>query len=135
MNNPKLLIIDNAKNLSLLYKEELQEDGYEVDIANSVPEAKVLLNMKLYNLLILDTRLKNGFDHDGIWSKLNYNNNEIPVIIVSGAPMSEVEKKPLLYNAYIQKSSDMSPLKEKVKDILNKYFASDRDGIRVQNVS
>ena len=83
MEKYRLLIIDDARNLSLLYQEEFQEEGYEADIARSIPDARVLLNMKLYDLIIVGIRLKKDFDHENIWSELNLMIQEIPVIIVS----------------------------------------------------
>jgi DNA-binding response OmpR family regulator len=121
MDKPRLLIIDDAKNLSLLYKEELQEEGYDVDVANSIPDASVFLNMKSYDLMIIGTRLKKNIDNDIIYSRLNLSKNEIPVIVV-GTPLSESETKSFAYDAYIEKSSDTLPLKEKVNEIINNFY-------------
>ncbi|MFA6472906.1 MAG: hypothetical protein WCU00_12790 [Candidatus Latescibacterota bacterium] len=121
MEKHRLLIIDDATNLLLLYKEEFQEEGYEVDVVNSIPDAHILLNIKLYDLIIVGIRLERDFDHENIWSGLNLMRNEIPIIIVSGTPMHESGGKPLSLIGYIEKSSDLLPLKEKVYELVNKY--------------
>ena len=121
MEKHRLLIIDDAANLLLLYKEEFQEEGYEVDVVNSISDAHILLNKKLYDLIIVGIMLEKDFDYENIWSGLNLMINEIPVIIVSGTPMYESGGKRLSLIGYIEKSSDLLPLKEKVYKLINKY--------------
>lgn len=122
MDRPKLLIIDDAVNLSLFYKEELLDEGYDVDVANSLPDAHKLLNINSYDLMIVETHLKGKKDFDSLCTLLNNNIYELPVIINTGTPLSQFDKKLCSFKAYIEKSSDIMPLKEKVNEILNKFF-------------
>lgn len=118
MEKLRLLVIDDALNLSLLYKEELSDDGYEVDVANSVSDAHILLNTKSYHLVIAEKNLKDINNEVCIWDILKKIRWKIPVLINTGEPMSEIEKRQGSFETYIEKSSDVTQLKNKVKDIL-----------------
>ena len=122
MVRPRLLIIDEAINLSLLYKEELLEEGYDVDVANSIPEAKMFLEINTYNLMIVETRLKLKNDYKVLCAMLNNDFEGLPVIINTGTPMSEFDSNLCSFHAYIEKSSDLSLFKEIVNDTF-KYYA------------
>ena len=121
MVKPRLLIIDDAEYLTLLYKEELLDEGYDVDVANTISEARKLLKNKLYNLVIAEIELKEKNNYVNIWVTLNQMKNELPVLINTAKPLSDVEKKQYSFESYIEKSSDISLLKEKVKVVLDKY--------------
>ena len=122
MDRPRLLIIDDAVNLSLFYREELLDEGYEVDVAHSLPDAHKLLDINSYDLMIVETNLKGSKDFDNLCTLLNNNIYELPVIINTGTPLSEFDKKMCSFKAYIEKSSDIMPLKEKVNDLLSETF-------------
>ena len=51
MNNYRILIVEDSINLGLLYKQEFEECGYDVDIGRSVTEAILLLNQHHYDLV------------------------------------------------------------------------------------
>jgi DNA-binding response OmpR family regulator len=121
MEKPRLLIIDDAEYLTLLYKEELLDEGYDVDVANTISEARKLLKNKLYNLVIAEIELKEKNNYVNIWDTLNQIKNELPVLINTAKQLSDVEKKQNSFESYIEKSSDISLLKEKVKVVLDKY--------------
>jgi DNA-binding response OmpR family regulator len=115
---PKLLIIDDAINLSLFYTEEFRDEGYEVDVANSLSDACKLLTINSYDLMIVEINLKGKQDSDNLCTMLNSNIYDIPVILNTGTPLPELEKRFSSFKAYIEKSSDIWPLKEKVNDVI-----------------
>ncbi len=51
---PRLLVVDDDKNLRTLYKEELGDEGYEVDCAASGSEALEMVKNNKPDLVILD---------------------------------------------------------------------------------
>ncbi len=116
MERPKVLIIDDAEYLSLLYKEELLDEGYDVDIANSFPDASELIEKKSYDLMIVEIMLKCEKNYREYITILNNKRNEIPVIINTGTPLTEIDEQILYsFQAYTEKSSDLSMLKDVVK--------------------
>ena len=50
----KLLVVDDDKNLRLLYEQELSDEGHEVALAGSGPEALDMLKKQRPQLIILD---------------------------------------------------------------------------------
>jgi len=123
MKNPRLLIIDESVNLILLYKQELEDAGYFVDIANSFKTAIECINKKLYDLIIIETKLKDIKEYNILQAKLN-DNRDIPLIINTASNNLKNESTLCSINAddCIAKSSNVSVLEEKVKDILYDFF-------------
>jgi DNA-binding response OmpR family regulator len=78
----RLLVVDDEKNLLLLYKSELQADGYAVDTTDRGEDALRMLEEKNYDLVVLDVRMP-GLDGIDLLSKLFGRDNSIPVIINS----------------------------------------------------
>jgi DNA-binding response OmpR family regulator len=118
MNEIKLLIVDDARNLSLLYKEELSEDGYEVDVANTDAEACFMLNNNSYHLVIAEKHFM--LDHDGmcIDNLLKTIEKKVPILINTGEPLSDDERN-VKFKKYIEKSSDISRFKEVVRGMIS----------------
>ena len=59
-----ILIIDDDKELSMLIQDMLEDNGYEVDVANSVFDAYSLLQGRMPHLILLDINLPDatGFE-------------------------------------------------------------------------
>ena len=53
MNNSRILVVDDEEDLCEILKFNLENEGYEVDTANSAEEA-LKLEISKYNLLLLD---------------------------------------------------------------------------------
>ena len=58
----KLLIVDDDKNLSMLYEQEFQDEGYEVVLAWCGPEALDYLKTDRPDLIVLDQKLSDSID-------------------------------------------------------------------------
>ena len=55
MNDYRILVVDDEEDLCEILKFNLENEGYEVDTANSAEEA-LKMNIGSYNLLLLDGR-------------------------------------------------------------------------------
>ena len=117
MNRYRLLVIEDALNLGLLYEQELNDDGYEVDIAQSYKSALEYLENKSYDLVILETMMKDTREIEKLQYKLNIDTN-LPVVINTAYPGCEQNQAYWPADACIYKSSDISVLKEKIKIFL-----------------
>ena len=116
MNNYRLLVVEDSENLGLLYKQELEDDGYYVDVINSVSKATILLNQHHYDLVILEIVLlkKEGYDPS---IKLEQISSKASVVINTTNQLFQ-NKQNLNSDPYIAKSSDISVLKKKIKHLL-----------------
>ena len=117
MKKPRLLIIDDAVNLTLFYQQEFEDDGYRVDIANSTGGAAKLLNSNTYDLVIVEPTMMemdelNEFEQDMI------NRKNTPVIVNTVDHEHNYQLVCWGMDVSIQKSSDISFLKEIMKALL-----------------
>lgn len=116
MKNRILIIEDNEKE-RILYKEELEKEGYSVSVASSGKEGLSLIEKENLDLIILDLKMPEmgGLE---VLGKILSKRKNLPVIIYTS--YSEYKSNFLSWaaDAYIIKSSDMTELKNKVKELL-----------------
>ncbi len=114
-----ILIIDDEVNLLRLYKKELEKDGHKVILASSGHDALSRFDEHNPDLVILDIRMP---DMDGVElvGRLLDKRRNLPIIINSAYRSYEDNYVCWCAEAYIDKSSDLGPLKDAVnKSILN----------------
>jgi DNA-binding NtrC family response regulator len=113
----KILIVDDEVNVRKLYSEELQSDGYETIAAADVREAIAAVEKESPDLVILDIKLG---DESGIECLMDIveRNKKLPVIINSAYSLYKVNFQTWAADAFIVKSVDLTPLKEKIRELL-----------------
>lgn len=110
----KILIVDDEDGIRMLYKMELEDDGYEVV---TLPDGKDLLKVvetEKPDCIILDIKMKefNGLD---LLQEIRNKHYNMPVILNSAYSSFKVDLKAVAADYYVVKSSDLSELKEKLK--------------------
>jgi len=117
----RLLIADDEEALQRLYKEEFEEEGYEVLLAGNGNEVMALLAdpNRLPDLIVMDIRMPemNGIDTLRI-IKEKY--PQMPVILCSAYSEFKQDFSVWASDDYVVKSSDLTELKEAVKKHLEK---------------
>lgn len=116
----RILLVEDDKNIQRLLEEELREDGYELDIASNGKEALSYLegeNGNKPDLIILDLRMPkmNGFETMGNIIKARQNT---PVIIHTAYSSYRDDVMVMAADAYIEKSHDLTKLKEMIKELI-----------------
>ena len=119
MAKNRLLIVDDEVNQGLLYEQELEDEGYDVDVANSGKEALELIGENSYDLVILDIGMPemNGLE---TLSRMLGIDNKIPVILNTAYPSYKDNFMSWAADAYVVKSMDLKELKEKIKESLSR---------------
>ena len=119
MAKKRLLVVDDEVNQGLLYQQELEDEGYEVDVLNSGREALEMIKKTSYDLVILDIGMP---EMDGLETlgRLLVIDNKIPVILNTAYPSYKDNFMSWAADAYVVKSMDISVLKEKIKESLAK---------------
>ena len=114
----KILIVDDDQHIRLLYKEELLEEGYDVDVASSGVEALQLFDQNEYDLVTLDILMP---DMDGIkvLRQMKEKKPRIPIIMSTAYDYRD-DFAVWASEAYIVKSAELSELKEMIKTLLSK---------------
>lgn len=115
----KIMVVDDEKNILMLYKSEMEDEGYEVVTANSGKEALELFDKEKPDLVTLDIMMP---DIDGIQvlRQLKQKNPNIPVIMLTAYDYRD-DFSVWASDAYVVKSSDLGPLKETIKQIAEKF--------------
>lgn len=113
----RVLIVDDEVNIRKLYKNELEDEGYEVLTAASGAEALTILRNSAPDLVILDIKLEqeNGLDFLRHMMEIH---PALSVILNSGYSTYKDDFSSWLADAYLVKSGDTTELKTKVREVL-----------------
>ncbi len=105
-----ILIVDDEQGIRLSLQGILEDEGYQVTLAENGTQAIEILSQETFNALILDIWLSNSpnqqktFHDDGILLlqqiKKNPLNQELPIIMISGHGTIETAVTALKYGAY-----------------------------------
>jgi len=116
---PKLLIVDDETYIRMLYKKVFENDGYEVVVAAGREEALQAMASNRPDVIILDIELgdDNGLQ---LLNRLRQEYRDCGIILNSAYSTYKSDFQTWLADAYIMKSSDLKPLKDKVKALLAK---------------
>ena len=78
----RLLLVEDEAELAELVAENLQRDGFAVDVAGRIGDARATLSTTTYELLLLDLRLPDGDGLDLIrW--LRREGNAMPIVVLT----------------------------------------------------
>lgn len=83
MNNYRILVVDDEEDLCEILKFNLENEGYEVDTANSAEDA-LKMDIESYNLLLLDVMMGeiSGFKMANILKK-DKKTAKVPIIFIT----------------------------------------------------
>jgi DNA-binding response OmpR family regulator len=114
----KILVVDDDLHIQRLYKEEFEEEGYEVVIASNGKEAIELFDKEVPDLVTLDILLP---DVDGIrlLRQMKEKSPKVPIIMSTAYDYRD-DFAVWASEAYIVKSSDLDELKSMIKKLLEK---------------
>ena len=115
----RILVVDDEEGLRLLYKEELEDEGWEVELAASGEESLEKLERESIDLVLLDIKMP-GMDGVEVLRRVKEKWKDLPVILCTAYPHYKHDFGTWASDAYITKSSDLTELKQTVKDILGK---------------
>jgi DNA-binding response OmpR family regulator len=113
----KLLVVDDDKNLRLLYEQELAEEGHDVTLAGSGLEALDYLKAHRPDLIILDISMP-GMDGIEALGKILAKDKTMPVILNTAYSTYKDNFMTWSADAYVVKSGDLTELKSTVKEVL-----------------
>ncbi len=119
MNKYQLLVVDDEVSQGLLYEQELEEEGYEVDVVNSGTAALEKMKTSTYDLVILDIGMPEMDGLETLGRMLGIDQS-IPVILYTAYPSYKDNFMSWAADAYVIKSSDLMELKQKIRESLEK---------------
>lgn len=112
----RVLVVDDDAAIRRLYKEELEEEGYEVFLAQSGEEALRLFGEIMPDIVTLDIRMpgENGIE---VLRKMKEFNSKLPVIMCTAYDHRD-DFNVWASDAYVVKSSNLNELKEIIRKCL-----------------
>lgn len=113
-----LLVIDEEVNTRLLYKDEFQEEGYEVTVAETTEEAMEQIHQSKPDIITLDIKMP-GTEGIEFLRKIKEEENDIPVVLCSAYAGYRKDFRVGVCDAFVVQSADFSELKKIIKRILN----------------
>lgn len=115
----RILVVDDEASIRTLYCQELRDEGYLVEAVSSAEEAARALERQSANLLILDIELP-GKDGLAYLREVMERYRDLRVVINSAYHSYKDDFASWSAEAYLVKSSDLDPLKAKVRELLTK---------------
>jgi len=120
-SHEKILVVDDEKNVRVLFERILAKEGYEVECAASGSEAIDKLASNSFDLVVTDLKM-DGIDGLDLIRKGKRTNQAIPFILISGYGTAQTAMSAAQEGAdvYLMKPIDMTDLKLAVKRALRK---------------
>ncbi|MEJ2313678.1 MAG: response regulator [Nitrospirota bacterium] len=114
----KVLVVDDDAHILRLYKEELEEEGYDVVTAGTGEEALEVFEKENPDLVTLDILMP---DIDGIslLRRMKEMKPRLPIIMSTAYDYRD-DFAVWASEAYLVKSADLDELKSKIKELLSK---------------
>ena len=125
MNKEKILVVDDEESIHLLYKEELEEEVYEVHSAMSGEEALKAFDALEPDLVILDINMP-GMDGIEVLRQMKQKKPRVPVVLSSAYPEYKQDLASWASDDYIVKSFNLDDLKSSVRRNLAKSSGKER---------
>ena len=109
----KILFVDDEEGIQLLYREELEEDGFEVHSALTGEDALQKLQIVSPDLIILDIKMP-GMSGIEVLHQIKEENPKMPVILNTGYQEYK-QVGAWTSDDYIVKSADLDELKAAIR--------------------
>ena len=114
-----ILLVEDDKNQLLLYKQELSLEGYNIITSQDGQEAVKKVKEHTPDLIVMDINMPkiNGIEAMG---KILSEHRKVPIIINTAYNSYKDNFMSWSADAYIIKSSDITELKDKIKELIGK---------------
>lgn len=129
MNETRILVVDDEEDLCEILKFNLENEGYEVDTANSAEEA-LKMDISSYNLLLLDVMMGeiSGFKMANILKK-DKRTGAVPIIFITAKDTENdtVTGFNLGADDYISKPFSLREVVARVKAVLRRTATTETE--------
>ncbi len=114
---PRILVVEDEKSLRILYRKELELEGYSVVTARDAAEAFEALENEAPDLVVLDIRLPH---EDGLaaMGRMQSRRPRIPIVLNTAYVSSMDSFLSWPADAYVVKSTDACELRSKIRELL-----------------
>ncbi len=113
-----LLVVDEEINTRLVYKDEFQNEGYEVTVAETTEEAMEKIHQSKPDIITLDLKMP-GMGGFKFLRKIKQEESDIPVVLCSAYAGYKKDTRLGGCDAFVVQSADLTELKTIIKLILS----------------
>jgi DNA-binding response OmpR family regulator len=113
----RIMIVDDEENIRFLYKEELEEDGFMVELAKNGQEALDKLSLFKPDLITLDIKMP-GMDGIETLKRIRETERHLPIIMCSAYGEYKQDFTTWASDAYLVKCADLTELKTTIRRLL-----------------
>jgi CheY-like chemotaxis protein len=113
----RILVVDDEEAIRLLYREELEEAGYRVDVAADGYEALRMVQQSRPDLMTIDIKMP-GMDGIELLRRVRETFRDLPIIICTAYGDFKLDFGTWASDAYLTKSADLAELKGKIHELL-----------------
>jgi len=115
----KILLVEDEEHIRLLFKEELEEEGYAIDLASNGVEALEKVKAQRFGLVVLDIKMP-GMDGIQTLNEIKKIDKDQPVILCSAYGEFKQDFSSWVSDAYVVKSADTRELKDTIRKIVER---------------
>ena len=115
----RILIVDDEENIRELYRVELSDEGYKVELAENGQQALLKFESFRPDLVTLDVIMP-GMNGIEVLQRIREKNPSVPVLLLTAFGDFRQDFTTWASDAYIVKSADVSELKETIRRLLGK---------------
>ncbi|MCY7409310.1 MAG: response regulator transcription factor [Chitinophagales bacterium] len=128
MQQPRVLLVEDEKNLLEAIKLNLELEGYEVETAETGPAALRKFDDQRFNMVILDIMLPE-LDGYKVCQTIRVNNSETPILFLTAKDTSEDKVLGLKVGAddYLTKPFNLEELLLRVKVLIRHSLKGTKD--------
>lgn len=113
----KILVVDDEESIRLLYKEELEEEGFVVEVAKDGEEALKQLSLFKPDLITLDIKMP-GMNGIETLKRIREIERQLPIIMCSAYGEYKQDLTTWASDAYVVKCADLTELKSTIRRLL-----------------
>jgi len=132
MDNINILIVEDEQRLADILKKQLEESGFNAEIANDGYVGKQLVEKNNYNLIILDISLPliNGYD---LCKEIRKTNSKIPIIMLTafGTTENKVVGFEMGADDYVVKPFDFRELLARINVFLRRSISNNMNSEKI----
>jgi len=115
----KILVVDDEPDVRLLYRAELEDEGFTVLEAAKGEDCFKVLDKEDVDLVLLDIKLKGESGID-ILQEINNKGKKVKVILATAYSAYQDDFSTWLADGYWVKTQDIETLKEEINKVIAK---------------
>jgi DNA-binding response OmpR family regulator len=113
----KIMVVDDEENIRFLYKEELEDEGFAVELAKNGEEALEKLPEFKPDLITLDIKMP-GMNGIEVLKRIREQDRELPIVLCSAYGEYKQDFTTWASDAYVVKCADLTELKTTIRRLL-----------------